>query len=143
MNPPGSDAIVHRGGGGAPSNIQQIGNLVRFWVHYDNTLTELNKQTKQVRDMRKNYEAQILQGLKGVNMSHPVIQIAGGRLTVGEEKHTQPLSFKTLETLLHQYHRQKPGKPDDTKEILNFIRQNRTSEISEILKRTHTPSPEG
>jgi hypothetical protein len=93
--------------------------------------------------MRKNYEAQILQGLKGVNMSHPVIQIAGGRLTVGEEKHTQALNFKTLETLLHQYYRQKPGRPDDTKEILNFIRQNRTSEVSEILKRIYTPSPEG
>ena len=136
--PPGQGAIVP-----TTANIQQIGHLVRYWVHYDNSLTELNKQLREVRNLRRNYESQILQGLRGANMKNPVIQIAGGRLTVAEEKHSQPLSFKTIETLLQQYYRLKPGKPDETKEILAFFRANRTSEVSEVLKRIHTPAPQG
>lgn len=134
-NPPG--AIVS-----SPANIQQIGHLVRYWVHYDNALAELNKQVREIRNLRRNYESQVLQGLRAANMRHPVIQIAGGRLTIGEEKHTQPLTFKAIETLLHQYHRQKPGTPDQTKDILAFLRENRTSDVSEVLKRVHTPGPQ-
>jgi hypothetical protein len=135
-----NNALVPAGAaaGGPPpeSSLQTIGNLVRYWVHYDNMLTDLNKQTRQVRDVKKNYEHQILQGLKATHMANPIIQINGGRINVIEEKHHQPLTFKTLETLLHQYYRTKPGKPDETRDIINFIKLNRTTEIEHSLKKT-------
>jgi hypothetical protein len=151
MNPPPSRGpiVPHGGGsgGGAAADgggpIQQIGSLVRYWVHYDNMLQGLNKEVKEARDHRKNYETQILQGLHAARLANPVIQITGGRIIVAEERHQAPLSLKSLETLLHQYHRMKPGRPDETRDILNFIKANRTVEVAESLKRIHTPAGQG
>lgn len=130
--PPPSEAIV---GGAAPMDMQQFGNLIRSWVHYDNLLASLNKQVKNVRDVRSNYESQVLQMLRTSGTPNPIIQIAGGRVMVGEDKHQQPLSFKSLETMLHQYFRQRPGTRDETLEILKFIREQRQVSVSPCLKR--------
>lgn len=138
MNPPPPSGQMVGGGAHQQLNMQQIGNLVRFWVHYDSMVSELNKQVKSARDVRNNYERQILQSLKSSNMANPVIQIAGGRITVAEEKHQQPLNYKTLETMLHQYYRQKPGSRDETADILKFLKTNRQTEVGQILKRTMT-----
>jgi hypothetical protein len=125
------------GGGGGP--LQQLGNLIRYWVHYDNVLQRLNKEVKEARDHRKNYETQILQGMREAKLANPVIQITGGRILVSEERNTAPLSLKSLELLLHQYHRMKPGRPDETKDIMNFVKANRTVEVAETLKRIQNP----
>jgi hypothetical protein len=125
------------GGGGGP--LQQLGNLIRYWVHYDNVLQRLNKEAKEARDHRKNYETQILQGIREAKLANPVIQITGGRILVSEERNTAPLSLKSLELLLHQYHRMKPGRPDETKDIMNFVKANRTVEVAETLKRIQNP----
>ncbi len=145
MNPPSRGPLVPHGGsgdGGQPP-IQQIGNLVRYWVHYDNILQKLNKEVKEARDHRKNYETQILQGLHTARLTNPVIQITGGRIVVSEERHHAPLSLKSLELLLHQYHRMKPGRPDETRDIMNFIKSNRTVDVAESLKRVYTPGVPG
>ncbi len=116
-------------------NVEELGNLVRHWVHYDSMLTTLNKQAKNVRDLRNTYEDQILEKLKTNNSENIIIQVAGGRILVGEEKHSTPLSFKNLELTLHQYFRQKPGQPDETQAIMKFIRTQRITEVSKCLKR--------
>jgi len=118
--------------------MDELGNLIRHWAHYDTMLATLNKQIKNVREMRGNYEAQVLDRLRTYNAENAVIQIVGGRISVSEDKYTQPLSFKSLETMLHGYYRQKPGKPDDTKEILAYIRSQRQTQVSKCLKRTAT-----
>lgn len=123
------------------SGLQQIGDLVRYWLHYDTMLADLNRQTKTVRDTRNNYEHQVLRGLQAAGMKHPVIQIVGGRITVSEEKHTTPLNFKTLETALHEYYMQRPGVRDETADILKFIKASRTTEVVPCLKRTMTGAP--
>lgn len=147
MNPPPLRGPVVPGGGGGGGgggandtpSIQQIGNLVRYWVHYDNVLQGLNKQVREARDCKKNYETQVLQGLHAARLTNPVIQITGGRIVISEERHHAPLSLKSLEQLLHQYHRMKPGRPDETRDIMNFIKANRTVEVAETLKRIQTP----
>ncbi len=98
----------------------------------------MNKQVKQVRDARNNYEAQILQAFRAANLANPVVQIGGGRLTVAEERHTQALSLKSLEGLLHQYYRQRPGARDETPDILKFIRAQRSVDSRQILRRSST-----
>lgn len=125
---------------GAGMNTQQLANLVRYWVHYDSIVAGLNKDVKQARDARAGYEAQIITMLRASNLQHPVIQIGGGRLILTEEKHQAPLSFKTLETLLHQYYRTRPGSRDETPEILKFIRANREVEVSTTLRRQKASS---
>ena len=118
-----------------PASTQQIGNIIRHWVHYDNTIAELNKQVKTARDARNNYEAQALQMIRALNMTSPVIQIGGGRLIVSEDKHSTPLSFTNLEGLLHRYYATKPGARDETGDILKFIKANRETTVTPCLKR--------
>ena len=118
-----------------PTLTQQIGNLIRYWVHYDNTLARLNKEVKDTRDKRNNYEGQVLQMIRQANMTNPVIQIGGGRVTIGEDKHQTPLSFTAIESMLHQYYAKKPGARDETADIIKFIRSNRESHMTPCLKR--------
>jgi hypothetical protein len=130
MNPPS----VPTGGGSAPV-AQQIGNLIRHWVHYDNTIATLNREIKKTRELRSNYEAQVLQMLRSNNMSNPVIQIGDGRLIVSEDKYHSPLTFTSLESLLHQYYAKKPGAKDETADIIKFVKSNRDTTLSTCLKR--------
>jgi len=118
-----------------PLNLETIGNLVRHWVHYDNAAMDINKQLRNLRDLKHTYEAQILQILQRSSMKQPVIQIGGGRLLVGEDKSHQPFSFTMLETMLDSYYTSKPGSRNETKDILKFIREHRTSQSAPCLKR--------
>ena len=121
-----------------PSNLETFGNLVRHWVHYDDAIVAMNKQMKNLRDLKQTYEAQVLRMIDTMKMTRPVIQIAGGRLLVGEDKSQQPLSFTMLETMLDKYYAAKPGARPETKEILKYIRENRTSQVTPCLKRHMT-----
>jgi len=118
-----------------PVNLDSIGNLIRHWVHYDNAIAELNKQIKNIRDLKATYESQILQMLQSSNMKQPIIQIANGRILVADDKTSQPLSFTMLEDMLNKYYAAKPGARPETKEILKFIRENRTTQVTPCLKR--------
>ena len=120
---------------GAPIDPQHVGNLVRHWVHYDTTLQTLNRQTRQAREAKNYVEDQILGAFRQANLQNPVVQIAGGRLIVGREKHTAPLTFRNLEIYLKQYYRQKPGALDETAAILKFIRAQREVTESPCLRR--------
>jgi len=119
---------------------EQIGNLIRHWVFYDTKITDLNKQVKSARDSRNAYEAQTLQMMSAMSLKNPVIQIGGGgRLIVSEDKHTAPLTFTTIESLLHDYYAKKPGARDETADIIKFIKANREVTVSPCLKRQGVP----
>ena len=119
----------------APVNLETVGNLIRYWVHYDNNIAALNKQIRQVRELKDKYEKQIIQTLQSSALEKPVIQISGGRILVGEDKIQQALTYTMLETMLDRYYASKPGSRVETKEILKFIRENRETQISPSLKR--------
>jgi hypothetical protein len=122
-------------------NMQDLGNIIRQWVHFDTLVANFNKQVHNARQFRDKIEKEILQKLKGSNYEKAVIQIAGGRIIVSDEKHTQPLTFKTLEELLHEYYRQRPVQhqnKDETADILKFIKTHRSFETYYKLKRQIT-----
>ena len=73
--------------------------------------------------------------LRSNNMSNPVIQIGDGRLIVSEDKYHSPLTFTSLESLLHQYYAKKPGAKDETADIIKFVKSNRDTTLSTCLKR--------
>jgi hypothetical protein len=118
-------------------NTQELGDLIRKWVYYDNLITTFNKQLSNARKIRNTMEDTIITKLRDSNMENAVIQIGGGRLTVAEEKHTQPLSLRNLETLLSEYFTKK-GSQDETAAIMGFLRKRRAEEqtIEKCLKRT-------
>ena len=117
-------------------NTNEFANMVRNWVHYDNLATNLNRQVQNARKLKDEFEQQIIGMLKGSKMEKAVIQIAGGRLLVGEEKHTNPLTITRIEELLHAYYGRKPiGTTDETAEIMKFLRSQRGFETQLRLKK--------
>ena len=82
----------------------QFGDLVRNWVHYDNLASNLNRQIQNARKVKDEFETKIMNSLRDFNMENAIIQIAGGKLCVTEEKHTNPLTITRIEELLHEYY---------------------------------------
>jgi len=123
----------------SPLNLEKVGNLIRYWVNYDNKVVTLNKEIRATRELKNNYEAQIIKMIRESNTMNPVIQTGVGRIVIGEDKHTTPLTFNTLETMLHQYYAKKPGTRDETPDILKFIRTSRESTVTPCLKRQGAP----
>jgi len=120
-------------------NTQELANWVRNWVHYDNLATSLSKQTTNSRRVRDEFEGRILQQLKVNNMENAVIQIQGGRLTVAEEKHNQPLTYARIEEAMHSYFAEKkkrfPTAEDETPAILRHMKETRSVDITKRLKK--------
>ncbi len=115
----------------------QLGTMVRSWVHFDNLAATFTRQAQQARSARAKWEQQILETLRSSSMMKAIIQISGGRLTVTEEKHAQPITLQRLENLLHQYYNKKPvGSDDETSDIMQFIKTNREYVIETKLKKS-------
>ena len=113
---------------------EDIANLIRNYVHYDNLVSNFQKQTQNARIVRDDFENRIINELKKNNMENAIIQIVGGKLKVVEEKHSSPLSFKSLEESLHQYYNSKKQN-DDTSNIVKFIKEHRDFEMVSKLKK--------
>lgn len=120
----------------ALTNSQELADHVRKWVHYDQLAGTLTKQASQARKARDSSESSILNILRANNMTNAILQTAGGRLTVQDEKHAQPLSLQRIEYLLHSYYTEKRrGAPDETEAIMAYIRANRGFTQVSRLKR--------
>jgi hypothetical protein len=123
----------------APINMSELGDQVRHWVHFDDLITDLNKQAYNARQKRQTFENAIIHTLKSTNHEKAVLQIMGGRILIADEKHTKPLTLTSLELMLQEYYRQRgsPGK-DETQDIIKFIKGHRTLETTTRLKRQIT-----
>jgi Family of unknown function (DUF5760) len=115
-------------------NLQSFGTLVQGWVSADEAITNCNREALRMRKDRDAYETEILRVLKQTNHEKAVIQITGGKLVVADDKHTQPLTFTSLEEMLHSYFTV-AGRRDETKEIIKYVKENRTVEHGLKLKR--------
>lgn len=126
----------------APLNMSELGGLVRSWVYHDTQLNTLNKQASMSRNARDDIEDKILGMLGRANYNQAVIQIAGGRIIVNEERRSQTLTFKSLENMLREYFRQRAGPfQDETGAILKFIKGHRQTEMVRRLKKIMAPVP--
>jgi hypothetical protein len=120
----------------ALTNSSDLADQVRKWIHYDQLAGTLAKQATQARKARDTSEKSIINILRTNNMANAILQTAGGRLTLHEEKHAQPLSLQRLELLLHTYYAEKRrGAPDETEAIMSYIRANRGFTQETRLKR--------
>jgi hypothetical protein len=118
-------------------NTQTLADMIRSWVHFDNLAATFTRQAQQARTARHRWESQIIDNLKQSKMTNAIIQIAGGRLTVHEEKHANPLTLQRLEELLHGYFQQRPpGSDDETSDIMAYIKSNRGAVVETKLKKS-------
>lgn len=123
-----------------PINTQEIGFHVRNWVHYDNLATSLYRQTTNARKVRDEFETKIIDALRSSQMENAVIQIAGGRLVLQEERHNQPLTLARIEEILHTYYVSR-NLPDDTGNIMKFIKKQREFKVVNKLRKQSGPAP--
>jgi len=117
---------------------RSLADMIKSWVHYDNLAATFNRQAQQARTARSRWESQVIEFLKESKMTNAIIQIAGGRLTVNEEKHAQPLTLQRLEQLLHEYHNSNrpAGSNDETGDIMNYIKSHRGHTVETRLKKS-------
>lgn len=115
---------------------ESLGKWVRTYVHYDNLASSLYKQLQNARKVKDQFESQIIQYLQGNKMENAVIQISGGRLLIGEEKHSHPLSLTRIEELLHGYYKSQGREAtDETQQIMKYIKSERGYDLSKKLKK--------
>jgi hypothetical protein len=117
-----------------------LADMVRSWVHFDNLAATFTRQSQQARSARFRYEEQIIEFLKNNKMTNAIIQIAGGRLTLHEERHAQPLTLQRLESLLSDYYMKKNhnsavATDKDVKEVMAFIKENRGHTLETKLRK--------
>ena len=116
---------------------KSLADMVKSWVHFDNLAATFNRQAQQARTARSRWETQVIDFLKGSKMTNAIIQIAGGRLTVNEEKHAQPLTLQRLEQLLHEYYAKRPpGSNDETADVMAYIKSHRGYTVETKLKKS-------
>jgi hypothetical protein len=117
-------------------NTNTLADMIRSWVHFDNLAATFTRQGQQARTARSRWEVQVIDYLNKTNMANAIIQIAGGRLTLVEEKHANPLTLQRLESLLHEYFSKRPpGSNDETNDIMNFLKSNRGFTLETKLKK--------
>lgn len=109
--------------------------LIRSWVHYDNLATSHSKQAQNSRKIRESFENAIITSLKNVNAANAIIQVAGGKIQIADEKSTQNISLTLITQLLHDYFKQY-GKQDETENIMNYISSHRKVTTTQKLKKT-------
>lgn len=111
-----------------------IANLVRNYVHYDNLTISLQKQINNARVVRDDFEKRIIDELKKNKLENAIIQIVGGKLKIVEEKHSNPLSYKFLEEQIHNYFVEKK-KTDETHDLLQYIKSHKNVNLELKLKK--------
>jgi hypothetical protein len=121
-------------------NTQELAFWVRNWVHYDTLASGLYRQTINARRVREEFETKILNTLKASNMENAVIQIAGGRLVIHEERHNQPHSLTRIEEILHTYFVSR-NMPDDTANMMKFLKKQREFKVVSKLRKQSGPPP--
>ena len=105
-------------------NPNDIANLIRNWIHYDNMASSFYKQTLNARKIRSEYEGKIHDTLNKNKQLNAVIQVNGGRLGLVEEKSPAALTLQKIEDILHNYYKTSK-QTDQTSSIMDFIKQTR------------------
>lgn len=122
-------------------NKEDVGNLVRSYVHYDNLTSSLQKQTNNARTVRDEFENRIIKILEEKNMKNAIIQIVGGKLQIVEEKKFSSLTFNSLEESLHNYFI-KNKQSDVTTDLIRFIKAQRSVETVPKIKKISQLPPQ-
>lgn len=124
----------------APQSDPGIGTAVRYFLHYSNLASSFYKQYGSAKKVKDEYEQQIINTLRQSGMEKATIQINRGQITVVDKREPNQLSLSKIEELLHGYFRQKGG-PDQSLDIMTFIRSNRGYTMNKYLKQSGIQQP--
>ena len=95
---------------------------IQTWVEYDNKLIKNKEQIQSVVEKKKELEEDILKYVEENKYDKLTLNISDGNIKFSKRNVTQPLSMKTLKTILEKYVNEKNNI--NINEILEFVSTN-------------------
>jgi hypothetical protein len=105
-------------------NIQQ-------WISVDNQMKQLTDKIKELRDKKNTLNDAIFNHVENSNLSNATVQISDGKLKFIKIKDTQQLTFKYLETCLHEIIKNE----EQVNKIVEYIKNKRDVKYVPEIKR--------
>jgi hypothetical protein len=94
---------------------------IQQWVSIDNQMKQLTDKIKELRDKKNTLNDVIFNHVENSNLSNTTVQISDGRIKFIKTKDTQVLTFKYLETCLHEIIKNE----DQVNKIVEYIKNKR------------------
>ena len=104
---------------------------IQQWVSIDNQIKQLTDQMKELRDKKNTLNNVIFNHVENTNLSNATVQISDGRIKFIKTKDTQVLTFKYLETCLHEIIKNQ----DQVNKIIEYIKNKREIKYVPEIKR--------
>jgi hypothetical protein len=104
---------------------------IQQWVSIDNQMKQLNDKIKELRDKKNTLNDAIFSHVENSNLSNATVQISDGRIKFVKIKDTQVLTFKYLETCLHEIIKNE----DQVNKIVEYIKNKREIKYVPEIKR--------
>jgi hypothetical protein len=104
---------------------------IQQWVSIDNQLKTLNEKVKELREKKNQLSEDIIVYADDNNLSSATIKISDGKLKFANNKITQPLTLKYLETCLGEIIK----NPEQVEKIMDYIKAKREIKYEKEIKR--------
>ena len=104
---------------------------IQHSVSFENKIKQLNDQIKELRDKKNTLNDLILSHVEKSNLSNATLQITDGKLKFIKTKDTQQLTFKYLETCLHEIIKNE----DQVSRIVEYVKTKRDVKYVPEIKR--------
>ena len=101
------------------------------WVSFDNQMKQLTDKMKELRDKKSTLNDAIFNHVENSNLSNATLQISDGKIKFVKTKDTQVLTFKYLETCLHEIIKNE----DQVNKIIDYIKNKREIKYVAEIKR--------
>jgi hypothetical protein len=106
---------------------------IKQWVSIDNKMKQLTDELKELRDRKNNLNNTIFTHVESSNLSNSSIQISDGKIKFIQTKETQQLTFKYLESCLHEIIKNE----EQVNKIVEYIKNKREIKYVPEIKRLY------
>ena len=106
---------------------------IQQWVTIDNQLKLLNDRMKELRDKKTVISQNINDHIETNNLSNSAVKLSDGQIKFIKVKDTQQLTFKYLETCLHEIIKNE----DQVTKIVDYIKNKREVKYVPEIKRLY------
>jgi hypothetical protein len=104
---------------------------IQQWISIDNQMKQLTDKIKELRDKKNTLNDAIFNHVENSNLSNATVQISDGKLKFIKTKDTQQLTFKYLETCLHEIIKNE----EQVNKIVEYIKNKRDVKYVPEIKR--------
>jgi hypothetical protein len=104
---------------------------IQQWITVDNQMKQLTDKMKELRDQKTTLNESIFNHVENSNLSNATVQISDGKLKFIKTKDTQQLTFKYLETCLHEIIKNE----EQVTKIVEYIKNKRDVKYVPEIKR--------